>query len=332
MACPRRGPYRGGRDAGPGRVDPPALSVRDGPPRDPGPAAPAGGALSCRGVAPVRGVGVGRWRRWVDRVVALEDDPGWDLPGDLVLSIDEAAFRGTARCIPSALRAPARRVLPIRADDRLAPRDAWWARIPTSVRARLRGGCLDMKVAYANALRRACPRGAVLVDPFHIIPDATARGEEARRLEQTLTQQTIRRGPRIQGVEHRRPRQPEALAPIQTTYPALGPRHRLKEDWRTLRYASDLTAATAPRNRGLINAAAARRRRLPRGPDAPPMAARAVGALATGPAVHPRVHRGLPHQDQEPEAPELWVPQPRSLSPEDVARFRPPIQIPQGLT
>ena len=54
--------------------------------------------------------------------------------------MDEAAVRGPARCTPSARRAPARRGLPIRADDRLATRDAWLARIPTSVRARIRGG------------------------------------------------------------------------------------------------------------------------------------------------------------------------------------------------
>ena len=114
-------------------------------------------------------------------------------------------------------------------------------------------------------------------------------------------------------------RPPAALAQIPTTYPALGPRHRGKEDWRTLIHASDLTAATAPRNRGLLPAAAARRRGLPRGPAAPPMAARVVGALAMGPAVHPRVHRGRPPPDHEPEAPKRWVPPPRSLSPEDVA-------------
>ena len=211
---------------------------------------------SFRGVATVLGVGVGRLRRLVDRVVALEDDTWWDLPGDLVLSIEEASFRGTDLCITIALRAPARRMLTILADDRIATLDAWLARIPTSVRARIRGGCIDMKVAYANALRRACPRVGVLVDPFHIIQDATARVNEARRLEQNLTKKTIRRWPLIKGVENLRPRQQEALAQIQTTYPALGQLHRLKEDLRTLIHASDLTAATAQLNRWLINAEA----------------------------------------------------------------------------
>ena len=209
-----------------------------------------------RGVATVLGVGVGRWRRLVDRVVALEDDTWWDLPGDLVLSLDEAAFRGTDRCIPIALRAPERRVLTIRADDRLATRDAWFARIPAAGRARIRGGGIDMKVAYAKALRRACPHVAVLVDPFPLIQDGTARVDAARRLEQTLTQHPIRRWPLIKGVEHLRPRQQEALAQIQTTYPALGPRHRLKEDWRTLLHAPDLPTATTQLNRWLLHAEA----------------------------------------------------------------------------
>ena len=64
--------------------------MRGVPSRDPGPAAPA------------RGVGVGRWRRLVDGVGALEGHRWWDLPGDVVLSIDEAAFRGTDLCIAMA--------------------------------------------------------------------------------------------------------------------------------------------------------------------------------------------------------------------------------------
>ena len=89
---------------------------------------------------------------------------------------------------------------------------------------------------------------ALLVDPCPIIQDGTARVDEARRLEHSLTQQTIRRGPRIKDVEHRRPRQCEAVARIHATYPVLGPLHRLKEDRRMLIHPPDLKAATAQRN------------------------------------------------------------------------------------
>ena len=94
---------------------------------------------------------------------------------------------------------------PTRGPARGPPRAAGGAWISASVRARIRGGCLGRKVAYANALRRACPRGAVRVAPFPIIQDGMAGMDEACRLEQTRTQKTSRRGLRIQGVENLRP-------------------------------------------------------------------------------------------------------------------------------
>jgi len=144
--------------------------------------------------------------------------------------MDDAAFRGSDLCSTIALRTPARRMLPIRADDRIATRDAWLARIPTSVRARIRGADIARKVAYATTQRRARLRVTVLGNPFSLIQDETARGNEARRLKHHLTKQASWRGPRIQGGEHRRPRQQEALAQIRPTDPALSPRHRLQAD------------------------------------------------------------------------------------------------------
>jgi len=214
-------PVPEGRDAGPGCVNSPARSVCGGLPRDLSPATPAGG------------------------VAALEDDIWWDLPGDLGRSMDDAAFRGSDLCSTIALRTPARRMLPIPAGDRIATRDAWLARIPTSVRARIRRGGIARKVAYANARGRACPRVAVLGDPFPLLQDATVQGDEACRFVHHLTKQTMRRGPLIQGVEHRWSRQQDALAQIHTTDPALGPRYRLQADLRTLIHASHLTTAKA---------------------------------------------------------------------------------------
>ena len=157
--------------------------------------------------------------------------------------------------------------------------------------------------------------------------------DEARRLEQTLTKQTLRRWPLIQGVETRRPRQPAALAQIQTTYPALGPRHRLKEDLRTLIHASDLTAAPAPRNRWLIHAAACddaegyqgaqtlRRWRpalLARWTRAQPFTNGYIEGCHTKIKSQKRQSYGFRHRDRYRRKMLLG--------------FRPPIQIPQGLT
>ena len=185
---------------------------------------------SFRGVATGLGVGEGCLRRLVDTPGPLDDDTWWAHPGDLVLSIDEASFRGTDLCLPIALLAPERRVLTIWADDRIATLAAWFARIPPDGRARIRGGGIDMKAAYRKAIQRACSHAQVLVDPFHIVKDGTPRRDAARRDEQTVTHTSIRRWPRIKGVEHLRPHPAAALATIQATDPTLGALHRLKED------------------------------------------------------------------------------------------------------
>jgi len=204
----------------------------------------------------VLGVGVGRLRRLVDTHGPLDDDTWWAYPGDLVLSIDAAAFRGTDLCITSALRAPARRVLTILANDRIATRDAWFARLPADVRARIRGVCLDMTAAYRKAIQRACPHAQVVLDPFHLVQDGTHRLDAVRRLEQTVTGTPIRRWPLLKGVEHLRLRQAEALAAIQHTYPTLGALPRLKEELRQWLQAPDRPTADAQLSRGLINAEA----------------------------------------------------------------------------
>ena len=188
--------------------------------------------------------------------VPLDDDTWWAYPGDLVLSIDEASFRGTDLCITIALLAPERRVLTILANDRIATRDAWFARLPADVRTRSRGVCIDMNAAYRKAIQRACPHAHGVLDPFHLVQDGTHRLDEVRRLEQTATGTPIRRRPLLKGVEHLRPRQAEALAAIQATYPALGALHRLKEDLRQWLQAPDHATATAQLSRWLINAEA----------------------------------------------------------------------------
>ena len=211
---------------------------------------------SFRGVATVLGVGVGQLRRLVDTQVPLDDDTWWAYPGDFVLSVDEASFRGSDLCITMALLAPERRVLTILADDRIATLDAWFARIPADVRARIRGVCIDMKAAYRKAIQRGCPHAQVVLDPFHLVQDGTRRLDEVRRLEPEATGTPIRRWPLIKGVEHLRPRQAEALAAMQAAYPALGTLHRLKEDLRQLLQAPDRATGAAQLSRWLINAEA----------------------------------------------------------------------------
>jgi transposase len=130
---------------------------------------------SFHGGAAVLGVGVGRRRRLVDTRVPLDDDTWWAQPGNLVLSIDEASFRGTDWCITMALLAPERRLLTILADDRIATRDAWFARIPADVRARIQGVGIARTAAYRKAIQRGGPHTQVVRDPFHRVQDGTHR-------------------------------------------------------------------------------------------------------------------------------------------------------------
>ncbi len=199
---------------------------------------------------------MGRLHRLVDTPGPLDDDTWGAHPGDRVLSFDDASFRGTDRCLPIALLAPERRVLTIWADDRIATRDAWFARLPPDGRARIRGGGIDMKVAYRQAIQRACSHAQVLVDPFHSVKEGTPRRDAARRDEQDVAGTSMRRWPLIKGVEHRRPHPAAALATIQATDPALGALHRLKEDGRQLLPAPDRATAAAQLSRWLIHAEA----------------------------------------------------------------------------
>jgi len=234
--------------------------------------APAAAArrASVHGVAAVLGVGVANAR------VPLDDDTWWVPPGDLVLSIDAASFRGTDWCITIALLAPERRLLTIWANDRIATWETWFARIPADVRARLQGICIDMTAVYRKAIRRAGPHAQAVRDPFHRVQAGTRQLDEVRRLEQTATGQPIRRGPLLKGGEHLWPRPAEARA------------HQ---------------------RRGMRPC-----RRLRVGPDGQAVAAHHSGAMGSRAGGHQRVHCGGPHENQSAETPELRTVEPRSLS------------------
>ena len=108
-----------------------------------------------------------------------------------MLSVHEASLRGSALCLPVALLVPTQRVLTIRADDRIATWDAWWAGSRRGARPHP-GRVQRHEGRLREGMCRACPQGVMLADPFHIIQDATARVDAARRLEQTLTKRPMR--------------------------------------------------------------------------------------------------------------------------------------------
>ena len=138
-------------------------------------------------------------------MVALEDDTWWDLPGDWMLSIDAASFRGTDLCITIARLAPERRVLTILADDHL-PR---WTRGSPGSRRRCGPASAglhrhDGRVRESPAARvsaRGRPDGPL--SPHSGRDGPGGRGALSR---EHLTKITIQRWPLIKGVENLRPR------------------------------------------------------------------------------------------------------------------------------
>jgi len=211
---------------------------------------------SLAGVARVLGVGPGRLRRLVDRVVPWEDPPWQTLPGDVVLSVDEHSFRGTDLLIRVALQDPTRRLVTILRDDRIRMLAAWLAPWPASVRARIRGATPNRKRAYGQTVRRHCPAVQVLADPFHVIQDANHRLDAVRRLEQAEAGQTIPRWPLLKAAERLTPRQQAQRDALLLRYPALAALYRLQEDLRAVFRCATAAEAAPALSRWLVNAEA----------------------------------------------------------------------------
>ncbi|NMP23892.1 ISL3 family transposase [Sulfobacillus harzensis] len=210
---------------------------------------------SFRGTAAMLGVGPGVLRRLVDRVVPLETPRWWDVPGDLVLSVDEHSFRGTDLCITLAMQAPVRRLITVLTDDRIRTWDAWWQTVPASVRARVRVGTCDLKASYRKGFERwGSDQLRVVADPFHVVHDANRRLDDIRRLEQQETGHAIPRWPLVKAQERLTPRQAAALTRIRQQFPALGALHALKESLRDFWAQPTRADAEQHLSRWLINA------------------------------------------------------------------------------
>jgi len=89
------------------------------------------------------------------------------IPGDLVFSIDDAAFHGLGLCITMA-----RPVSQPRADD-----------LPEDGRV-----CIDMNVAYGRAIARVSLQAHVVLGLLHRVLDGTYRLDEVGRLASAAAQ------------------------------------------------------------------------------------------------------------------------------------------------
>jgi len=164
----------------------------------------------------------------------------------LSLGIDEHSFRG--RNLVISITAPVRKqLLSILPDDRQKTLRSYLASLPVEFKSRVDEVCIDMKVAFAEAIRVELPQAQVVVDKFHIVADANRRLDETRRLEQEEARKAIPRWPLVKGAENLSPKQKEQLATILKEFPNLGEFYYLKEKLREMYRAS-----TKEEARGLL--------------------------------------------------------------------------------
>ena len=209
---------------------------------------------SFRAVAQDLGVSPASLRRLVDRTVPLEDRSWHQIPGDLVLSVDEHSFRGTDLMITIALRSPRKQLVALLEDDRMASLKSWLQELPEEVRDRIRVVSTDLKESYRKVFSRLCPAAVVVPDPFHLVREMTRVLDEVRRLEQAEIRHPIPRWPLIKGAEKLSLPQHGQLAAICRDYPALAALYALKEDFRTLLQEPDPALAAQLLSRWLLNA------------------------------------------------------------------------------
>ncbi len=209
---------------------------------------------SFRAVAQDLGASPASLRRLVDRTVPLEDRSWWQIPGDLVLSVDEHSFRGTDLMITIALRSPLKRLLTILPDDRMASLTSWLKELPEEVRGRIRVVTTDLKESYRKVFAKHCPTAVVVPDPFHLVREMTRILDDVRRLEQAEIRRPIPRWPLVKGAEKLSLPQHGQLGAICRDYPALAALYALKEDFRTLLQEPDPAQAARLLARWLLNA------------------------------------------------------------------------------
>ena len=288
---------------------------------------------SFRAVAQDLGASPASLRRLVDRTVPLEDRSWHQIPGDLVLSVDEHSFRGTDLMITIALRSPLKRLLVILPDDRMASLEAWLKELPGEVRDRIRVVSTDLKESYRKVFSRLCPAAVVVPDPFHLVREMTRVLDDVRRLEQAEIRRPIPRWPLVKGAEKLSLPQHGQLAAICRDYPAPG--RPLRPERRLPHPAPG--ARSCPGRPAARPLALKRRQQRPRrGPHAgqsgPQMARWSAPPLAHRPTLDQRLHRRPAHQDQAAQTHQLRLHQSRPLPQEDAARLPPCSASPQFLT
>ncbi|MEW6230043.1 MAG: ISL3 family transposase [Bacillota bacterium] len=191
-------------------------------------------ASSFLGVARRIGVGYKGLCRALFRRVSGQVDISVALAGleRVVLGVDEHSFRGQDLMITVTCLWPTRVVLAILRDDRASTLRAFLRGLPVEVRSKIIGVCIDMKASFLKAVRQELPKAIVVSDRFHVMQDANRRVDEARRVEQEITRETIPRWPLVKNEFDLSERQAAALADIRRRHKNVAHFHWVKEQLR----------------------------------------------------------------------------------------------------
>jgi len=157
---------------------------------------------------------------------------------ELHIGIDEHSFRHQEMAI-MVTDVRAKRVLGILKDYRLSTLEEFLKKIPPH---KVKEVCIDMKEGFRKLAQRLFPKADVVVDHFHVIANANKYMDEARRIEQDVTNKGKVKIPKkifLVGFERLSEEGVKKLDELLSKYPNLKDFYWAKEKLRKLYSAKD---------------------------------------------------------------------------------------------
>lgn len=166
----------------------------------------------------------------------IPEEPSWEEEKHqeyIKVGIDEHSFRGRELLI-TITNLTSHRLKGILKDDRQSSLREWIRNIPDDIKQKIKEACIDMKSGFLKVLQEELPHTKVVTDPFHLVCDANRRLDEARRIEQEMQKEKIRKWELLKGKERLNERQLEIRDTILRKYPILSEFYFIKEQIRDM--------------------------------------------------------------------------------------------------
>jgi len=195
---------------------------------------------SFKEVSRMLGISYGRVKKVLMEVLAMIKLPELvaDELEELHIGIDEHSFRHQDMVI-MVIDVRARKVMGILKDDRLSTLEGFLSKLPAF---KVKEVCMDMKEGFRKLAQRLFPKADVVVDHFHVIANANKYMDEARRIEQDVTNKGKVKIPKkifLVGFERLSEEGVKKLDELLSKYPNLKNFYWAKEKLRKLYGAKD---------------------------------------------------------------------------------------------